>query len=134
MSEENVELAHRAHKAFNRRDLDGFLALMDAEVELTTRFMELEGDRSYRGHDGVSEWWRSLLGIFPDFGSEVLEVRDLGGDFVLVIMRARGHGRDSGTPFEETLWQASKWRRGRVVWWQMFGSEAEALEAAGLEE
>ena len=134
MSEENVELAHRAHDAFNRRDLDGFLALMDAEVELTTRFMELEGDRSYRGHDGVREWWRSLLGIFPDFSSEVLEVRDLGGDSVIVAVRVCGHGGEGGTPFEEVLWQACQVRQGKATWWRNFGSEAEALEAAGLRE
>ena len=40
---ENVELLYRAYGAFNRRDLDAFLALMDPEVELTTRIMELEG-------------------------------------------------------------------------------------------
>src|SRR5262245_10529938 len=75
MSEENVEIAHRAHDALIRRDLDAFLALMDPEVELTARFMELEGDASYRGHDGVRAWWRTLLGVFPDFSTEVLEVR-----------------------------------------------------------
>ena len=44
MSQENVELLYRAYDAFNGRDLDAFLALMDPEVELTTRIMELEGD------------------------------------------------------------------------------------------
>jgi hypothetical protein len=38
--------------------------------------MEMEGDPYYRGHDGVREWWRILLAIFPDFSVEVL-VRDL---------------------------------------------------------
>jgi hypothetical protein len=53
---------------------------------------------------------------------------------VIAHIQRHGHGLDSGTPFEETLWQASRWRQGRVVWWQTFQSEAEALEAAGLEE
>jgi len=133
MSEENAELARRAHDAFNRRDLDAFLAFMDPEVEVTTRFMELEGDRSYRGHDGVRDWWRILLDVFPDFSSEVLEVRDVG-DFVIVAVRVRGHGVEGGTPFEEVLWQTCKVRDGKATWWRNFGSEAEALEAAGLEE
>jgi hypothetical protein len=33
MSRENVQLHHRAHDAFNRRDLDAFLALMDEDIE-----------------------------------------------------------------------------------------------------
>ena len=73
MSQENVERVHRAYEAFNRRDLDAFLGFMDPEVELMTRFMELEGDPYYRGHDGVREWWRALLAVFPDFNSEVLK-------------------------------------------------------------
>jgi ketosteroid isomerase-like protein len=133
MSQENAELARRAYDAFNRRDLDGFLAFMDPEVEVTTRFMEMEGDRSYRGHDGVREWWRTLLDVFPDFSGEVLEVRDLG-DFVIVAVRVRGHGVEGGTPFEEVLWQTGKVRDGKATWWRNFGSEDEALKAAGLSE
>ena len=33
MSRENVELVHRAFDAFNRRDWDAFLGLMDPDVE-----------------------------------------------------------------------------------------------------
>ena len=74
MSQENLELAHRASEALNRRDFDAFVALIDPEVEFTTRFMEMEGDAYYRGHDGIREWWRTLLAVFPDFSVEVLEM------------------------------------------------------------
>ena len=77
MSEENLERTRRAFDAFNRRDLDTFLALTDTNVEFATRYMEVEGDPHYRGHDGVRQWWRDLLAIFPDFSVEVLELRDL---------------------------------------------------------
>ena len=93
----------------------------------------MEGGTYYRGHDGVREWWRDLLAIFPDFSMEVLEVRDLG-DSGIVALRARGHGLDSGAPFEETIWAAGEWRDGKMTRWRNFGSEAEALEAAGLRE
>jgi ketosteroid isomerase-like protein len=133
MSEQNVELAHRFYDAFNRRDFDALLAFMDPEVEFASRFMEMEGDPYYRGHDGVREWWRTLLAIFPDFSVEVLEVRDLG-DFGIAALRLRGHGADSGVPFDEAMWQTVKVRDGKVTWAHNFGSEAEALEAAGLSE
>ena len=133
MSEENVERIRRGFDAFNRRDLDALLALTDPEVELSTRFREMEGDSYYRGHDGVREWWRDLLAIFPDFSMEVLEVRDLG-DSGIVALRVRARGLDSGVPFEETTWAAGEWRDGKMTRWRNFGSEAEALEAAGLEE
>jgi ketosteroid isomerase-like protein len=59
MSRENVELAHCFYDAFNRRDFDALLAFMDPEVEFAARFIEMEGDPYYRGHDGVREWWRA---------------------------------------------------------------------------
>ena len=133
MSEENVELAHRAFDAFNRRDFDAFLAFMDPDVELKARFMEVEGIASFRGHSGVREWWEALLAIFPDFRVDVINVRDFG-DGVIVAVRVHGHGLDSGVPIEEKLWMASRVRDGRVTWWRNFVSEGEALEAAGLRE
>ena len=133
MSQEDVERARRAFDAFNRRDLDAFLALIDPEVEFTTRFKEMEGGPYYRGHDGVREWWRALLAVFPDFNSEILNVRDLG-DSLIVAVRVRGHGVEGGAPFEQAVWQAVKLRDGKATWWRNFGSEAEALEAAGLRE
>jgi ketosteroid isomerase-like protein len=50
MSQENVELALRAYDAFNRRDWDAFVALMDEDVEIVTRIAAIEGGR--HGHDG----------------------------------------------------------------------------------
>jgi hypothetical protein len=49
----------------------------------------------------------------------------------------RGHGGDSGVPFNEAVVLASKARDGKATWWETFRSEAEAieaLEAAGLSE
>jgi ketosteroid isomerase-like protein len=43
MSQENVELGYRVFDAFNRRDLDGFLALMDEDVEAISRLAAVEG-------------------------------------------------------------------------------------------
>jgi ketosteroid isomerase-like protein len=131
MSQEHVELARQAFDAFNRRDLGAYLALMDADVEAGSLLVALEGD--YRGHAGIRRWWSSLHAVVPDYTGEVVEVRDLG-DLTLVRLRTRGHGADSDTPFETPLWWIARWRRGRCVWWRSCGTEAEAVEAAGLWE
>ena len=133
MSQENVELSYRAYDAFNRRDLDAFLGLMDPEVTFTSRFGQMEGEPHYQGHNGIREWWEDLLGIFPNLSFEILEAGDLG-DVVIGNVRIRGHGLDSDAPVDQTLWTAGEWRNGMVVWWQTFGSESEALEAVGLSE
>jgi ketosteroid isomerase-like protein len=133
MSQENVELAHRAYDAFSRRDLAAFLAFIDPEVEFTARNVEMEGDPYSRGDDGIREWCRDLFAVFPDYKVEVLEVRDLG-DSAIVALRARAHGLESDAPVDEALWHVHKLRDGNVTRWQPFRSEAEALEAAGLSE
>ena len=131
MSRENVELHYRAGDAFNRRDLDAFLALMDPEVEFIPYVVTMEG--TYRGHDGIRRWWQDLFEVFPDWKVEAEEVRDLG-DLTLMRGRLRGQGATSGAPFERPYWGAVEWRDEQIVWWHAFGSEAEALEAVGLRE
>jgi ketosteroid isomerase-like protein len=132
MSQENVELFHETVDAFNRRDLDGFLALADPNVEFTPYVVALEG--GYKGHDGVRRWWRDLFGVFPDWRIIAAEVRDLG-ELTLAILRVRGHGDQSGTPVDVTIWQLGQWSvDGKLVRMSNHGNEAAALEAVGLRE
>ena len=131
MSRENVELAHRGYDAFNRRDWDVFLALMDEGVEAESRLVAMEG--SYHGHEGLHRWWNDFLGAFPDYTIEVEELRDLG-DVTLTYFRAQGHGAGSDTPLFDPVWQPMRWRNGKCVWWRVCSTEAEALEAVGLRE
>jgi hypothetical protein len=65
MSQENVELVRRAVDAFNRRDLDAFVALTDDDVEVIPRSAALEGRDHYHGHDGVRRWLKDLFGSLP---------------------------------------------------------------------
>jgi hypothetical protein len=130
MSQENVELAYRAIEAFNRRDLDALLALMDDDVEVASHFVVIEG--GYHGHEGMRRWWQNLLNAFPDFMIEIVEVRELG-DVTVAALRIRGHGASSDAPFDAATWQIVGWR-GKCIWWRMFDSQDEALEAVGLSE
>ena len=132
MSEENVELHRHAIDAFNNRDLDAFLTLAHPDVVGTARVTAIEG-RAYRGHDGIREWWRDMLGVFPDFRIEVVSVRD-AGDLTVAKMRASAHGEGSAAPFEAFVWQVLEWRDGLAVRWQTYEQERGALEAAGLSE
>jgi ketosteroid isomerase-like protein len=131
MSRENVELAQQAFDAFNRRDMGAFLALMDADVEAGSRLAAMEG--GYQGHDGIRHWWQNLLDAIPDYTVETVEARDLG-DLTLTMLRTHGHGADSDTPVEDTVWMVVDWRDKKVVRWRVLSTEAEALEAVGLRE
>ena len=131
MSQENVELQHRLTDAFNRRDLDAHLALMDDDVENVPRAELMEG--TFRGHDGIRSWWENLFGVFPDFAIEVVEVRDLG-DVTLAAVHQSGRGASSGLASDDTVWHVARWRHGKCVWWASFKTPEDALEAASVSE
>jgi len=116
MSQETVELLHRAYDAFNRRDLDAFLALCDPDVEFVSYLMQVEGGDPYRGHDGVRGWWQRLLAVYPDFGGQIEEIQDVG-DVTIARVRVHGRGIESDAPMDQTLWHVSAVRQGRVIWW-----------------
>jgi ketosteroid isomerase-like protein len=132
MSERNVELAHQAYDAISRGDLDAFLALMDPEVVLLPRILAVEGG-ALHGHDGIRRWWESIFSVFPDFRTEVVDVRAVG-DLTISEVHAHGSGEGSRTPFEEAIWVVAHVRDGKVVSWETFSSPSEALEAAGPRE
>ena len=133
MSQENTELLRRAVDAFNRRDVDDFLAYTDPEIEFTPYERAVEGLGPYRGHEGVRAWWQNSFEAFPDLTAELHEVRG-HGDKTVARGRLFGTGAGSGAAFERMLWLAHKWHDGKTVWWYAFEDEADALKAVALEE
>ena len=131
MSQENLELTRRVFDAFNRRDLDALLAVMDDDVEIVPRAVAMEG--RYHGHEGVLRWQQALFDVFPDWHAEPLEVRDFR-DFTMGPVRIRAHGGESRVPVDQVTWQVGEWRNGKLVRYSSHDSEAEALEAVGLSE
>jgi ketosteroid isomerase-like protein len=131
MSQENVELAQRAYDAFNRRDFPSLLALIDADAEVVPRLAGVEG--GYHGQEGIRRWWQNLLDGWPDFRVEVIEMRDLG-HVTLTKMEVGGHAAGSGIRVRQPSWHVWRWRRKKAVWFGVFQTEAEALEAVTLGE
>ena len=73
MSQENVELYYRAADAFNRRDLEAFLALMHPDIKIESRLVVMEG--GYQGHDGVRRWYGSLdAGVHARSGRRAVQL------------------------------------------------------------
>jgi ketosteroid isomerase-like protein len=110
-----------------RDDVDGFLAMVDEDVEFTSMVAEAEGT-TFRGHEGVREWWETVRGAFEDPMWEVVEIRESGEG---VVLKIRLDGTLSGVPMTQSVWQASTLRDGKVSWWGFFRTEGEALVAVG---
>jgi ketosteroid isomerase-like protein len=129
-SAEQRALAEAAFGALNSGDLDTFLALTAEDVEFTSMVAEAEGT-TFCGHDGVRAWWETVRGAFGDVRWELFDVRGSGDRGVLHF---RMTGTLGGVPVEQTMWQATRVRDGKAIWWAFFRNEREALEAMGLAE
>lgn len=70
MSRENVELTRRVHDAFNRTDLEAYVALMDEDVEAVPRIVGALG-QTVRGQEGIRQWWKDLFEVVPDLTAEL---------------------------------------------------------------
>jgi hypothetical protein len=124
MASERVELFRRACDLFNRRDWEGFSALMGDGIDVQSRLTALEG--GYRGQSGLRRWWDDVSETMPDYRVEVIEIRDFG-DAIVAQMQGSGSGGSSATPIVDPFWQVVRWEEGRVVGWRNCSTEAEAL-------
>ena len=132
MSKESVELVRRSLERFNSGDLDG--ALRDADPELEWHDLrELPGATVRHGREAAAEHLRSVLRALPGYHVDTDELVDLGGT-VVVCGRVSAHGRTSDVPVERPYFAVYTFDAGRVRRVSIFGSRAEALEAAELIE
>jgi uncharacterized protein len=133
MSQENVEIVRRGYRAWNRRDFDPILELVDPEIEWTFVDVRPPGvDAVYRGQEGVRRFWETFTEPWQQITIEVEELRD-SGDFVVGFIRFRAVGRD-GLKVDAPFVHVFTFRGSRVIRFEGFVDRKEALEAAGLSE
>jgi ketosteroid isomerase-like protein len=132
MSRQNVELVRRLHEAFNRRDAETFLELLDPDVEWVPMMARLEG-AVYRGRAEVERWMAGLDHDWLELRTEPQEFRDLG-NVVLILGSWHARARYSGLVLdsEPGAWVAHV-RDGKVVRQETFTDRAQAFVAAGLQ-
>ena len=89
--------------------------------------------RVYHGHEGVRASFERWLENFEEYEWEVERIVDCG-DTALVYAREEGRGSLSGGTISQRIYPVFSFRDGRIVRYQEFYEEREALEAAGLAE
>lgn len=124
------ELVAQAFAAMNGGDLEGALTVVAEDVEFTSLIAEAEGT-TFRGHDGLREWWRNIRGAFEDVSWDILEWPEPGD---IGVIRFRMAGTLSGVPLQQEMWQVVQTRDGKVRWWAIFRTEQEAHEAMKARE
>jgi uncharacterized protein len=132
VSRENVELAQKGFEAFSRRDLDTALALMHPEIEAHDP-PEVPDATVYRGLEAVRLDWERTFELFEDFSIEVEKVFE-SGDEVVLYLRYRGKGRESGAEVEAHMAHVWTFQDGKAIRLRQYLDRAKALEEAGLTE
>jgi ketosteroid isomerase-like protein len=98
MAREDIDRVRAGYDAFNRRDLDGILALLADEIEYRMPLDPLGVHPVFRGHAGVTQFYETVWDGFEEFLVEVESVRELPGDVLVlgghVVARPRG-GRET---------------------------------------
>jgi hypothetical protein len=122
---EFTELSRAAYEAISQDDLEAFLALTDPDVD----FNSLIEGRSYRGHEGVREWWSNVVNLLGGVDLDLEKVVDLD-DRGYVKMAATSNLSDVDVP--AAIWQAARIENGKAVWWGIFRTESEAREELGV--
>jgi limonene-1,2-epoxide hydrolase len=117
-------------RAFNERDLDGFVAVLDPAVELHS----MKGLR--KGREAARLWaTRAPGGVQQTIELEALYEEGLeggGGRAVALVRRVwRWAEDDSLASVDELAW-AFELREGRVLSWRPHEDRAEALRAGGF--
>jgi ketosteroid isomerase-like protein len=123
-------IIQQAFDAYRRRDLDALLALVDPEVEVRSLMTEAERT-TYRGHDGVRDWFDAVFGVFPDWCPELDTTREVAPGKVVAGFCAKATAAASGVHIEQDYWQAARLRNSRILSFGFYRTEADALEALG---
>src|SRR6478609_9944039 len=118
MSRENVEIVRLALDAFNRRDGDGFDALLSGDAEIVPVRAAVE-DVAYHGSRAGSEYCAAVDDRWADLMWHVEDIRD-GRDWVLALGHIRGRGRDSGAVIDASGGWVATVRGGKITRFQTF--------------
>jgi ketosteroid isomerase-like protein len=119
--------------AYNRRDLDAWVAVWNPDCEwhpyLTARE---EGDPGYHGHNGMRAWFEDVAEMLEDSQVELDQFRQIG-DRVLVLGRMTARRRGAGDEVEsEVGWviepKGDRFQRG----WAYTSHEDAERAAQGL--
>jgi ketosteroid isomerase-like protein len=134
VSQENVEIVREADEAFKRGDFYGFLSRTHPAVEWHAVLERVvEGPESvYRGHEGIRRLWHAYRTELDGFEVEAHELRDAGGDRVVLLGLLRFRGPASRIESESPIGMVVTIRDGLIIHSLDYLSHEEALRAVGL--
>lgn len=123
-----IEQARAAYAAWSARDLDAFVKVFSADVEVKPFLGSGLGASTYRGHSGLRRWYDEANEDWDELLIEPYEFREVG-DRLAVFLRAVGRGRGSHVQVEAEIVHVAHFRDGKVARLEGFGDREQALKA-----
>jgi ketosteroid isomerase-like protein len=121
-------------EAYSRGDFDAALEHFHPDIEWSVDARVQPDAQTYRGHEGVREFWHTWAEVMDDMTLVIEECRALDERVVLAVVRARGKGAGSGIEVESgTFAQIAEFENGLTVRTRLFGDKRHALAAAGFD-
>ena len=138
LSQEHVqqtktELAQLVFDAFNRRDIDAALAVVDEQVEFFAPTAEMANEgRPYVGHAGMRKYYDDVAAVWKELEVTPSEIREID-DAVLALGRVYGRAEGGYIQDSPAQW-VMRFRGERVRWIRTFTNRGAAFAELGLEE
>jgi hypothetical protein len=152
MSQENVEVVRAFWKAWlngdtaplsvsggeivydHRHDPYGLFAHLDPAVEVHPLTGAMLEGVSYRGHEGMRQWFEDVAELWESMWVEANQFLDAGEAAVVVLGRVHAQGKGSGVAIEAPAAWVFHLRDARLTYLRFYLDRSQALEAAGLAE
>ena len=129
MTQENVEIMRRVYEAMNRGGLDAVVPFADPEIESVPP-AELPAP-TVKGIEAIKNLARQWVETFDDFRIEPERFID-AGDQVVVFVRDSGRIKGSDAEIHNRFIHVWTLVDGKIIKWQTFTDESQALDAAGI--
>jgi ketosteroid isomerase-like protein len=128
-----TDVARAVFDAFNRRDIEAGIALVDEQVEFIAPTAEIANKgRPYVGHAGMRKYYEDVAGFWKELEVTPTEIREID-DAVLVLGRVYGRGEGGYIQDSPAQW-VMRFRGDRVSWIHVFTNRSAAFAEVGLEE
>ena len=128
----NIEQMRRAYEALSGGEVETALELIDPEVEVRDR-PEAPDPQTYHGHEGVRAAVQSTFDTFDLVEFEPERFVE-AGDRVVVVIRMRGRGKESGVPVEDRIAHLWTLREGKAWRLQVYSDPEQAITEAHASE
>lgn len=129
MASENVDLIRQGFEVFAREGLEGFVPLLDPEVEVIAEDQAFNSG-TFHGVDGFTSWSQNWFDAWQEISYEAIDVIAISESVFVIPTLQRAKGAGSGIEVEQTIAWVLEILAGRVKRFHLYFDRDRAMRAA----